>query len=368
MRVPKSLARMGAVAAKELRQLARDRLTGGMVVGLPLMQILIFGFGINFDVRGVRAAVVDEARTSGSRALIADLQASQVLRVVATPGSVAELRARMAAGEISAGVYIPHDFERRRIDGDRAAAQLFIDGSLPGIEGAVRALATMPLPQRPGAAPPPVRTFEVQLEYNPERRTAVQIVPALIGAILIMTMVVFTSIALVRERERGNLELLITTPVRPVELMLGKLLPYVLVGLVQTTIILTVGVLVFDVPVAGSLLQLYLGASLFIAATLALGLLISTLARSQFQAMQLGILVMLPSILLSGFLFPFDGMPRPVQWIAQVLPLTHFNDIVRGVVLRGAELAALAWPLGKLAAFVVAAVGVAALRFRKRLG
>jgi ABC-2 type transport system permease protein len=182
-----------------------------------------------------------------------------------------------------------------------------------------------------------------------------------------MTMVIFTAVAIVRERERGNLELLITTPVRSWELMTGKLLPYVAIGLVQVTLVLGVGSLLFDVPVNGSLADLYLAALLFIAATLTLGLLISTLARTQFQAFQLAFFTMLPSILLSGFMFPFDGMPRAAQWIAQVLPLTHFNDLARGIVLRGAPISDLGRPAAKLVAFLVVALAIATLRFRKRL-
>jgi ABC-2 type transport system permease protein len=359
--------RTRAIASKEMLQLRRDRLTGGMVVGIPLMQILIFGYGINFDVRHIDAGIADHARTSASRALAADLQATQVVDFVASAAGPRELRELIAAGRINAGIYIPPDFERRLIDGDRPAAQLLVDGSTPGIESVLRALADMPKPVRRGVRRTDARLLEVQTEYNPERRTPVQIVPALIGVILNITMVIFTAIALVRERERGNLELLITTPVKSVELMIGKLSPYVLVGLVQTTIILITGVLLFDVPVNGSLWHLYAGASLFIAASLALGLLISTLAQTQFQAMQMGFLTMLPSILLSGFVFPFAGMPEVVQWLAQILPLTHFNDIVRGVVLRGASLAVLGEPLLKLSILVVVAIGLAALRFRKRL-
>jgi len=363
-----SFRRIQAVASKEVRQLRRDRLTGGMIVGIPLFQILIFGYGINFDVRNLRAGYVDYAHTSASRALIGDLQASQVVQFVAQASGPHELRQMLAAGKISAGVYIPPDFERRRIEGDRPIAQLFVDGTEPGVEGALRGLANLPLRLRAADTTSPPRTLEVLTEYNPEHRTAVQIVPALIGVILTMTMVIFTAIALVRERERGNLELLITTPVRSAELMIGKLAPYVIVGLIQTTIVLATGVFLFDVPINGSVWQLYIGASLFIAATLSLGLLISTVARTQFQAMQLGFFTMLPSILLSGFLFPFDGMPKAAQWLAQALPLTHFNQIVRGIVLRGADLIELRQPILKLTAFLVVAVSLAALRFRKRLG
>jgi ABC-2 type transport system permease protein len=363
-----SLTRIRAVAAKEIRQLRRDRLTGGMIVGIPLFQILIFGYGINFDVRHLHAGYVDYAQTSASRALLAQLQATQVVQLTERARGPGELRKLIDAGEISAGIYIPPDFERRHIEGNRPMAQLFVDGSEPGVEGALRALSNMPLRLRAADATLPPRGLEVLVEYNPERRTAVQIVPALIGVILTMTMVIFTAIALVRERERGNLELLITTPVKSVELMVGKLSPYVVVGLIQTTIVLATGVLLFDVPINGSLWQLYLGTSLFIAATLALGLLISTVAQTQFQAMQLGFFTMLPSILLSGFLFPFDGMPPAAQGLAQVLPLTHFNQIVRGIVLRGADLTELGIPVLKLTAFLIIAVTLAALRFRKRLG
>jgi ABC-2 type transport system permease protein len=361
-------ARIKAVAFKEFLQLRRDRLTGGMIVGIPLIQILIFGYGINMDVRHIRAGVVDEASTSLSRSLVSQLEASQVVHFTQRVTTIGELRRLLSAGEISAGLYIPADFERRRLGGNRPVAQLLIDGSEPGVEGALRTLAMMPIRVRAADSSQPQRPLEVLTEYNPERRTAVQIVPALIGVILFMTMVVFTAISLVRERERGNLELLITTPVKSVELMIGKLAPYVVVGLIQTTLILLMGTLLFDVPVNGHLWQLYVGSSLFIGATLSLGLVISTLAQTQFQAMQLGFFTMLPSILLSGFLFPFDGMPKAAQIIAQVLPLTHFNTIVRGVVLRGAELGDLLLPLLKLTAFLVAAVTIAATRFRKRLG
>jgi ABC-2 type transport system permease protein len=363
-----TLARIKAVAFKEVLQLRRDRLTGAMIIGIPLIQILIFGYGINMDVRHIRAGIVDDANTSLSRALVGQLEASQVVHFTERATNVPELRRLLNAGRISAGLYIPADFERRRLGGDRPVAQLLVDGSEPGIEGALSALASAPLRVRAADAAGPQRPIEVLTEYNPEHRTAVQIVPALIGVILFMTMVVFTAISLVRERERGNLELLITTPVRSVELMIGKLAPYVVVGLIQTTLILVMGTLLFDVPVNGAVWQLYVGSSLFIGSTLALGLVISTFAQTQFQAMQLGFFTMLPSILLSGFLFPFDGMPKAAQWLAQVLPLTHFNTIVRGVVLRGAELPDLAPALLRLTAFLVVAVTIAATRFRKRLG
>ena len=362
-----SWRRLHAIAAKEFRQLTRDRLTFGMVVGIPLIQILIFGYSINFDVRNISAGVVDYANTTASRALIADLQATQAIRVTEYLRSPAELEARIGSGAISAGIYIPPDFERRRQEQGRSAAQILVDGSEPSIEGVVRGLNSVESTPRAGQSTRGPGLIEVRTLYNPERRTAVHIVPALIGVILTMTMVVFTAVAIVRERERGNLELLITTPVSSAELMIGKLLPYVLVGLIQTTIVLLVGKWLFDVPIVGSLLDLYLAAGIFIAANLMLGLLISTLVQTQFQAIQMSLFTLLPSILLSGFMFPFDGMPRAAQLIAQVIPLTHFVELVRGIVLRGAPLASMPWAVGKLGIFFAVALALAALRFRKRL-
>jgi ABC-2 type transport system permease protein len=207
----------------------------------------------------------------------------------------------------------------------------------------------------------------VRAYYNPERRTPVNIVPGLMGVILTMTMILFTAVAIVRERERGNLELLINTPVSSVELMVGKVLPYILIGMIQLALILIVGGLLFDVPVRGSTMQLYLAAALFIAANLSLGLLISTVVRTQFQAMQLTVFVLLPSILLSGFMFPFAGMPRFAQWLGEVLPTTHFIRLTRGIMLREADITELLPEVLALVAFTAIAMTAAALRFRKRL-
>jgi ABC-2 type transport system permease protein len=245
--------------------------------------------------------------------------------------------------------------------------QLLVDGSEPMIDGIARSLASTPMPGRTGLQQPPGRYFEVNTEFNPERRTAVQVVPALIGVILNMTMVIFTAAAIVRERERGNLELLITTPISSGELMTGKLMPYVFIGLLQATLVLVVGMWVFDVPLNGSLAQFYLAAALFIASTLTLGLVISTVATTQLQAFQMAFMTMLPSILMSGFVFPFDGMPKPAQWFAQLLPLTHFVDMVRGVVLRGAPLTDLRVQAAKLLAFFVVTLLIATRRFHKSL-
>ena len=368
-----SLRRLRAVAIKEVRQLGRDRVTFGMIVGVPLMQIMLFGYAINFDVRKLATVVQDEANSSMSREFISQLTATQVVDVRFTTNSSAEVDAMLREGRVSMAVVIPGDFERRLQSDTRPVVQILVDGSQPSLSGVAAGIATLPMLTRHGEGPyaggkrMAPRRIEVRTLYNPEKRTAVQIVPALIGVILSMTMVLFTSGAIVRERERGNLELLIATPLSSLELMVGKLLPYMVIGLIQTSIILLVGLALFDVPVVGHLLDLYAAALLFILSTLGLGLFVSTLAQTQFQAFQLAFVTLLPSILLSGFMFPFEGMPKVVQWIAQVLPLTHFNVIIRGVMLRGAALPEL-WPqIVKLVVFLAVMLLIAVARFKKRL-
>jgi ABC-2 type transport system permease protein len=368
-----SLRRLRAVASKEVRQLSRDRVTFGMIVGVPLLQITLFGYAINYDVRNIATVVQDEANTSMSREFIAQLRATQVVQVRYMTASSAEVAKLMREGRASMAVVIPRDFERRLQSDTRAVVQILADGSQPSIAGVAGGIAAMPLLARHGEGPysggkrMEPRRIEIRTLYNPEKRTAVQIVPALIGVILSMTMILFTSGAIVRERERGNLELLIATPLGRLELMVGKLLPYVGIGLIQTTLILIVGSFLFNVPVVGNLPNLYLATLMFIAASLGLGLFVSTLAQTQFQAFQLAFITLLPSILLSGFMFPFEGMPVAAQWIAQVLPLTHFNVIIRGVMLRGADLPEV-WPqLAKLAVFLTVMLTIAVARFKKRL-
>jgi ABC-2 type transport system permease protein len=362
-----SLRRLIAIARKELRHLRRDRLTTGMVLGVPLMQTLLFGYAINQDVRNLRAGVADLSGSQRARLLVADTEASQVIDVVARADSAAELVRLLRRGEIVVGIVVPEDFEARVARGDRPSAQLLVDGGDPVVFAAARGLAALPVERRFERAAERAPTFEVRAYYNPERRSPVHIVPALCGVILTLTLVLFTAVAIVRERERGNLELLITTPVRTVELMLGKIAPYVAIGFVQVTLILGIGRILFDVPVRGSLLDLYLGAAIFVGAALSLGLLFSTLAETQFQAFQMTFVSFLPQILLSGFMFPFDGMPRPAQWLAEIFPLTHFMRIVRGILLRGATLGEVsrdAWPL---VAFFLVTMTLAVARFRKRL-
>lgn len=371
------LRRLLAIVVKELRQLRRDRVTLAMIVGIPVMQLVLFGYAINLNLRGLSAAIADEAGTAGSRALVMDMLATGVVKPVATARTPQELMAMLKRGEISVGIAIPADFERRRIDG-REAVQVLVDGSDTVVQSAAIQLAQMPLDSSAPAARAlnqrqvsPNQASQNQISvisfYNPERRSAVNIVPGLIGVILTMTMVLFTGVAIVRERERGNMELLIATPVSRSELMIGKVLPYAAIGLIQTTVVLALGVWLFQVPVRGSVLDVYFAAVLLILANLTLGLLISTKAQSQFQAMQMTFFVFLPSILLSGFMFPFAGMPRIVQWLAELLPLTHFLRLIRGVMLRGAHLFEL-WPdVLALLAFTAVMMTAAILRFRKRL-
>lgn len=351
-----------AVMVKELRQMARDRMTVAMMLGIPTLQLLLFGYAINLDVRNLPAAVADMADSGGSRALVQDLFATGVIQPVAGARTPQELQTLLRSGKIKIGIVIPPDYERRRIDG-REAMQVIVDGSDTSVQATARQLAQMPLDGRSA----PQGQISVLPLYNPERRSAVNVVPGLIGVILTMTLVMFTAMAIVRERERGNLELLITTPVSSGELMIGKVLPYIGVGLVQTTVVLLLGVWLFKVPINGSLWGVYGAAMLLIVANLTLGLLVSTAAQTQFQAMQMAFFLFLPSILLSGFMFPFDGMPKAAQWIAEVLPLTHFVRLIRGVILRGANLLEL-WPdVLALLAFTVVVMSLAILRFRKRL-
>jgi ABC-2 type transport system permease protein len=369
-----ALSRVLAITGKEFKQLRRDRITFGMVVGMPLMQVLMFGYAINMDVRHLRAVVVDQSRTQLAREWTQDLEATQVIDVVARVASVAEAEALLRRSAVVVGIVIPEDFAARVAQAEqpatsgsehppRAIAQLLVDGSDPTVEGVARQLALTPLPGRSAReSAVAVRTY-----YNPERRSPVNIVPALIGVILTMTMVMFTAMAIVRERERGNLEYLITTPVSSGELMLGKILPYVVIGLIQVTLVAAIGKWVFAVPLVGTLLDLYLASLAFIIANLGLGLLISTAAQNQFQAMQLTIFTLLPSILLSGFMFPFDGMPIAAQWLAYLLPLTHFVQLVRGIVLKGATLLEMWQPLLALAAFFALTLTAATKRFHKRL-
>jgi ABC-2 type transport system permease protein len=358
--------RLGSIVVKELRQLRRDRLTFAMIVGIPIMQLVLFGYAINLDVRHLDAAVLDQANTVRSRELIAQMAATDIMRFGHDVRTTSDIDALLRAGRVSAVLVIPPDFETRLELRDRSPVQIVVDGSDQVIQSAARQLAAFPVYADVGWTKN-VAPVEVVNFYNPQRRAPLNTVPGLVGVILTMTLVMFTAIALVRERERGNLEMLIATPVSPWELTIGKVLPFVLIGLVQVTVVLSLGALLFGVPVRGSLAELYLVALVFIVASLSLGIFLSTLAKTQFQAMQMSFFTFLPQILLSGFMFPYAGMPAPAQWLAEILPLTHFLRLVRGIMLRSAGLDDL-WPsLAALGVFIVVMFTVAVSRVRKRL-
>jgi ABC-2 type transport system permease protein len=371
-----SLRRIGALVRKEFRQLARDRLTLGFIVGIPSLQLVLFGYAINLDVRHVPTAVLDRSGSALSRQLVGRLEATQTFRVERSVADEREALALLEASEVGAVVVIPPDFDRRLRRGRGAEVSILGDASNPAVAGALaqggeglgRSLAALPLP---GPAADLVRPERVRIAvlpfYNPERRTAVFIVPGLVGVILTMTMMLMTALAIVRERERGTFEFLIATPVSRLEVMLGKILPYLLVGHVQVALVLLLGALLFRVPLHGSFVDLGLGSLPFLSAMLSLGLVISALARTQFQATQMAFFFFLPSILLSGFMFPFDAMPEAARWVGQVLPLTHFLRIVRGILLKGASIGALGAEVAAIVVFTAAALALAVATFRKRL-
>ena len=357
-----NLRRLGAIVLKELRQLRRDRLTFAMIAGIPLLQLVLFGYAINMDVRGIQAAVLDQANTYSSREAIAELASSQVIDLRYHLDSPQQINQLLREGRISAALVVPADFDARLQRKDRPPLQLVVDGSDQSVQASARQLASYPLPGWSNR-----RAVEVVNFYNPERLAPLNTVPGLLGVILTMTMVLFTAVALVRERERGNLELLIATPVSPWELTIGKVLPFVGIGLIQVSVILLVGHWLFAVPVRGSLLELY-GASLqVIVASLSLGVLLSTMASSQFQAMQMAFFTFLPQILLSGFMFPFAGMPKAAQWIAEFLPLTHYLRITRGIMLRAAGMGELWNEALWLLVFCAILLALSVSRIQKRL-
>ncbi|EJV9412142.1 TPA: ABC transporter permease [Vibrio vulnificus] len=362
-----ALYRMKAIMVKEFRQLSRDRITFGMVVMIPLIQLLLFGYAINTDIRDIPVAVVDQSESTAGRILTESVKVTQVISVTQRYATAEEAEQAIQDGIVRAALILPNDLTQRMAQG-RPLGQWIVDGSDTMISAAILGLQTMPLTDFDfQIRPKPTQTFEVALYYNPSRRSAVNIVPGLLGVILTMTMILFTSAAIVRERERGNLELLITTPVRSFELMVAKIVPYIFVGLIQVFIILGLGHIIFGVPINGSVAQILLGTLLFIAASLTLGLVISTIANTQLQAMQMTVFILLPSILLSGFMFPYEGMPVAAQWIAEVLPATHFMRMIRGIVLRGADLFDLWRDTLWMISFTLLGLIIASTRFKKSL-
>jgi len=367
------------VARKELLQLRRDRLTLGMMTMIPLMQLVLFGYAINTDVRHIPTVVYDQDHSAASRDLARSMEVTGFYDLVGQVSSYQEIEEAVRTGKARVALVVPPRYGSDLKRGVPTQVQLVVDGSDPQTVASatntaaslVSARSSQLMVQRlggkPGAASDPPIEVEANTWYNPDLRTAVFIVPGLVGVILTMTMVMLTAMAIARERERGTLEQLIVSPIKNIELMVGKIIPYIGIGYAQITIILLAGHLIFDVPFVGSLPLLYGLSFMFIACNLALGLFFSTLAKTQQQAMQMSFFFLLPSILLSGFMFPFEGMPRPAQWLAQGLPLTHFLRIVRGISLKGASFADVADELVWLAAILGALVTVSSLRFRKKL-
>lgn len=368
-------ARILAVLIKEFIQLTRDRLTYAMILVMPIVQLLLFGYAINNDPRDLPTAVLVQDQGPMARSTLSALVNSGYFEIVRVAASPRELDEAVARGEVQFALTIPADFTRRVVRGDEAQILVEADASDPAATGgAIAALASLPrtalardlvgAATRVGGEP-----FEVVIHrrYNPEAITSYNIVPGLLGVILSMTLVMMTALGVTREYERGTMESLLATPARPIEVMIGKLAPYVAVGLIQTVVILVLARALFAIPMAGGWAALSLGVMLFIVGSLALGFLISTVARTQLQAMQMSFFYIFPSILLSGFMFPFRGMPGWAQALGSVIPVTHFLRVVRGALLKGLDVTQLWSSLSALGLFVVAVSGLAMARYRTTL-
>jgi ABC-2 type transport system permease protein len=372
-----SWARLVAVLAKEFVQMRRDRLTFAMMVGIPIIQLILFGFAINSDPRHLPAAVLAADSSVFSRSFIRAMENSDYFRIKRVVASPAEGERLLQRGEIQFFVTVPEDFSRKLQRGERPVLLVEADATDPAAtSNALAGLAALnqtalnhdltgPLAAlTQGPAPFEVR---VQRRYNPEGITQYNIVPGLMGVVLTMTMVMMTALSVTRERERGTMENLLATPVRPIEVMTGKIVPYIIVGYIQVAIILLAAKFLFAVPALGSLALLSAVLVLFMAANLAVGFTFSTLAASQLQAMQMAFFFFLPSLMLSGFMFPFRGMPDWAQALGEIFPLTHFVRVVRGILLKGNDVAEIlpnVWPIG---AFLLAAGAVALARYRETL-
>lgn len=372
-----ALARTFAIALKEVQQMLRDRLTFAMAAGVPILQLILFGYAINTDPKGLPTAIVSQDASPMARSLVAALQTSGYFRVVESGISEARGDALLQRGDIQFLVVVPDRFGARVVRGERPAVLIAADATDPSAgSNAMAALSQLAqtalardlrgvlAPHAPQPLPFEVR---VQRRYNPEGLSRYNIVPGLVGTILTMTMVMLTALAMTRERERGTMENLLATPVRPIEVMVGKILPYVVLGYVQLGVILGAAFLLFSVPMVGSAPLLLAMIGVFMLANLGVGFTFSTLARNQLQALQLTFFFFLPSMLLSGFMFPFRGMPAWAQWLGEALPLTHFLRIVRGVMLKGSGAAELLPELWPMLTFLAVAGGVALARYRQTL-
>jgi ABC-2 type transport system permease protein len=362
---------------KEFIQMRRDRVTLAMMIGIPLMQLMLFGFAINSDPMHLPTAIRAADQGPFARTLVAALRTSGYFALVRDATTEAEADHLLKLGEVQFVINIPHDFSRQLLRGEQPTVLIEADATDPAATGpaisAVRAIAdsvlnrdlTGPLARLRARAGPV--NFQVHAHYNPENITQYNIVPGLMGVVLTMTMVIITALAITRERERGTMENLLATPVRPLEVMVGKILPYIAVGYIQVTLILLAARLIFGVPMIGSLVLLYSVSLLFIAANLAVGITFSTLARNQLQAVQMAVFFFLPSILLTGFMFPFRGMPEWAQWVGTCLPNTHFLRIVRGILLKGNGLAEIAPEIWPLLLFLAVAMTIGLKRYRQTL-
>jgi len=370
-----SWSRWVGIIVKEFIQLKRDRLTFGMIIGIPVLQLILFGYAINADPKRLPTAVLSADSSTYSRTLLSAMQTSGYFRVVRNVANERELDDLLARGEVQFAVTIPENFGRKLVRGERPVLLVEADASDPGATGnAIAALAQISgsalardlsgalAELKPVESPVDLR---VHRRYNPEGVTAYNIVPGLIGTILTMTMVLMTGLAMTRERERGTFENLLSTPALPIEVMTGKIVPYILIGLIQVSLIIAAALLLFEVPMQGDPWLLYFVVSIFIAANLTLGITFSSIARNQLQAMQMTFFFFLPSILLSGFMFPFRGMPEWAQWLGSLLPLTHFLVLVRGIMLKGNTLVDL-WPQVWPILVFMTVVILIGLRFYKR--
>lgn len=372
-----SPGRLGAVLAKEFVQMRRDRITFAMMLVVPIVQLLLFGYAINNDPKGLPAAVLALGQDRYTRSVVAALEVSGYYRFGKRPESAAEAESLMARGAISFLVTIPSDFGMRVERGDEPRILVEADATDPAASsnavGALQTIASRALTRALGTEEvkreqsDSALSFVVHRRYNPEGITQYNIVPGLLGVILQMTMVMMTAMALTREIERGTMENLLAMPATPGEIMLGKVLPYLAVGSVQVAVVLSAAKLLFGVPFLGSLGLLLTCVTIFVLALVLLGYTISTMARTQLQAMQLTFFFFLPSLLLSGFMFPYAGMPLWAQWLGEIFPLTHFLRVVRAIMLKGADLGDIGLEVFYLSVFVPLYAGIALLRFRSTL-
>lgn len=369
--------RFAAIVIKEFIQMRRDRLTFAMMVGIPIMQLTLFGFAINSDPKHLPTAILDEDRSEYSRTFVTALKISDYFDVVQEAKDDVEIQQLLKTGKAQFVFHIPGDFSTRLARGERPAILLEADASDPAATGnalsALNQVAEHSLdqdlqgPLQDLVATPSPFELRIHRHYNPEGITQYNVVPGLIGVILTMTMVVITALAITRERERGTMENLLSTPARPGEVMIGKIIPYICVGYIQVCLVLTAARVIFHVPMVGNLGLLLAVMLVFIAANLSVGITFSTIAQNQLQAMQMSFFFFLPSILLSGFMFPFRGMPGWAQCIGQVLPLTHFLRIVRGILLKGNGLVEILPELGPLTLFLVVVMTLGVKRYRQTL-